>query len=385
MYRRIKTLSVRPESLRLTVYLLLCAAMLGLGCQAVPNLVVAAPGIFLSAESGVYHEVVEFYQIRNDRLIDAPPEKVWKTMTTLADFPMFYPWMEKLECPQTKEKYLQLGQSFQYELKLVGLKKEGTAVISELEPGESLAMTLFSKSHGSFQYELKEEDGKTRLSAELTTMIHDLSMMRPASHVKKALSEGLVQTLRSIELKSEGKPMDEQILAEEEKMKICLESSAPFDVVKGVTVINVPPDHVWKFFNLRGRNPLLFSKIDKDIPDNKRNFLGKVGNGVPFNEKLGPLELKGTAVVTSVVPNRSIGLSLFSDYKAGAEYRFAADENGKTKFSALYYLQVPLEYKGQPVDRKAIKQDMQALADQELQAFKLLCEKMEYKIEQDKK
>jgi len=358
----------------LATHLLLCAAVLGTGCTGVANVVVATPAIFLSQESGVHHEVVEFHQFQNTRVIHAPPSAVWKTMTTLSNLPQYYPWMDKIDCPKTAGDTLQLGQTLQYEMTLVGSKKEGTAVVTEWQPEERLGMTLFSRSHGSLQYRLTPENGDTRLSLELTTMIHDLSMVRPATEVKDALSDAVGQTLKNIALASEGKPMDEALEAEEDPMNVCVPSSAPFDVVKGAIILDIPPETVWRTFNLVGRNPLFFSRISRDVPENARNYLGQLGNGIPYRETLGPLELHGIAVVTSVDPGRSIGLSLFADLKAGVEYEFLPTETGKTLFSALYYIQIPEVYKGKPVDRASVLQEMHAATDRELEAFKLRCE-----------
>jgi len=365
-----------PVSVFFFAPVLLCAALLNSGCTAIANVAVATPGIFLSQESGIHHEVVEFYQLQNERLLLAPPAQVWKTMTTISKLPLFYPWMDKIDCPKTDQDTLQLGQSIRYELERVGFKNDGTAVITEMDPEATLGMTMFSRSHGSLQYRLKPENGKTRLTLQLTTMIHDLSMKRPASEVKKALSEGLGQTLKSIALESEGKPLTAELATEESRLKVCLESAAPFDVVKGVIVMDLPTEKTWKYFNLAGRNPLFFSKISKDVPENARNFLGKLGNGIPYKEKLGPFDLKGIAVVTSVDPGRAIGLSLFSDLKAGAEYQFLPHKEGKTLFSALYYLQIPAEYKGKPVDRKSVLAEMQTMVNRELESFKLRCEQL---------
>jgi uncharacterized protein YndB with AHSA1/START domain len=380
MQWNIKTRSKRFSTLLLSVFLiapvLIYAALLNSGCAGIANVAISTPKIFLSQQSGIHHEVVEFYQFQNDRVILAPPSKVWETLTTISKLPMLYPWMEKIDCPKTDRDTLQLGQSIQYEMMLVGLKKDGTAVVTEMEPEESLGMTMFSKSHGSLYYRLTPENGKTRLTIQLTTMIHDLSMMRPASDVKKALSEDLGQTLKSIALETEGKPMDEKLAAEESRIKVCLETSAPFDVVKGVIVIDLPPDKTWKYFNLTGRNPLFFSKVSKDVPENARNFLGKLGNGIPYNETVGPFQLKGIAVVTSVDPGKAIGLSLFSDLKAGADYQFLAQKDGTTLFSALYYLQIPAEHKGKPVDRNAVLEEMQTMVNREMKAFKLHCEQL---------
>jgi len=361
--------------------LLLWAAFANSGCSAIANVAVATPAIFLSQESGIHHEVVEFHQFQNERLIQASPAKVWDTMTTISKLPLFYPWMERMDCPRTDRDRLQLGQSIEYELELVGLKKEGTAVVTELTPEKSLGMTMFSRSHGSMQYRLTPENGNTRLTLQLTTMIHDLSMTRPASDVKKALSEGMGQTLKSIALESEGKPLDAELAQEESRMKVCLETAPPFDVVKGVIVIDLPPARTWKYFNLAGRNPFFFSKISGDEPENLRNYLGKLGNGISYKEQLGPFELTGVAVVTSVDPGRSIGLSLFSDLKAGADYEFIPQKGDKTLFSALYYLQIPSEYKGKPVDRPAVLEEMQTLVNRELEAFKLRCEELAAKEE----
>jgi hypothetical protein len=380
MHRKGKTSCKRFESVsgpapRFTL-LLLCAALLGGGCTGIANVVIATPAIFLSQESGIHHEVVEFYQVQDQRVVRAPASEVWRILNTISDLPMLYPWMDKLDCPKTDRDTLQLGQTLGYEMTLVGQKKNGTAVITELTPDTSLGMTLFSRSHGSMQYRLQPQDGNTLVTLQLTTMIHDLSMVRTATEVKKALSSYLGQTLKSLALQSEGKPLEGKLMAEEEQSKVCLETSAPFDVVKGVIVIDLPPEKTWNFFNMTGRDPLLFSKIEKVVPGDDRNFMGKVGNGIPYREQVGPLDLKGVAVVTSVDPGRSIGLSLFSEFKAGAEYEFQPQEKGKTLFSVLYYLQIPQEYKGKPVDRKSVLEEMQTLTNREMEAFKLRCEQL---------
>jgi len=356
--------------------LLLSWALLHAGCSAIANVAVATPAIFLSQESGLHHEVVEFHQFQNEQLVHAPASAVWQAMTTVSKLPSVYPWMERMECPRTAQDRLALGQSIEYQLKLVGLDQEGTAVVTEVDPEKSLGMTLFSRSRGTLRYRLTPENGNTRLTIMLTTMIPDLSMKRPASEVKRALSDGLGQTLKSIALESEGKPLDPQLLQEESRMSVCTAEATPFDVVKGVITIDLPPPETWKFFNLTGRNPLFFSRISKEEPENLRNYLGKLGNGVPYKERLGPFELKGLAVVTSVDPGRSISLALFSDLKAGADYEFRPEEDGKTLFSALYYLQIPSQYKGKPVDRAAVVQEMRTLVDREMDAFKLRCEQL---------
>lgn len=358
------------------VVLPLLAIAAGWGCQATPNLMVAAPGIFLSHTTGIQHAEVNFYQVGFQTEINAPVSHVWSCMSTNANIPTFFPWIQKLEITGTRESSLHLGQSILYETTIAGMKESGTAVVVGLEKDRSVMLTMFSHSHGTLEFRMNPVGGNTRASAVLTTELHDLSMVRPASEVKKELRKALSETLKRLKHCAERKGVVEpRVAAASPITQTCNDEYVPFDVVKGVIMIDVPAETAWKTFNTIGEYPHLFQDVDPILIVSQRDILAQVGNAIPYEKRLGPIDIRGKAVVTNVVPGRSVSLSLFADYKGGAEFQFIPKKDGTTEFSALYYLQAPCVYKGEPVDRQAILDQMKKDTNEELDVFKARCEK----------
>ena len=355
--------------------LLLLVIAAGLGCQAAPNLIIAAPGIFLSHATGIQHAEVNFYQVGFQTEINAPVSDVWNCVTSNADIPAFFPWIEKLELTGKKTSTLQLGHSILYETTIAGMKESGTAVVVGLEKDRSVMLTMFSHSHGTLDFRMNPVGDSTRVSAVLTTELRNLSMVRPASVVKAKIHKALSESLKQLKLCAEGKgTVEPRVAAAPFITQTCNDEYVPFDVVKGVAIIAAPPEKVWEIFNTLGEYPHLFQKMDPLLVKNQRDILAQVGNAIAYNKKLGPIDIQGKAVVTNVVPGRSVAVSLFSEYKGGAEFNFIPKEAGKTEFSVLYYLQAPCVYKGEPVDRPVILEQMKEEVNEEIEAFKTRCE-----------
>jgi hypothetical protein len=287
--------------------------------------------------------------------------------------PVIYPWMTRLDLPVGGDRTVDLGDSIGYETVVAKKKITGTAVVTSEEVNRELLMTLFSDSHGSLEYVLSPADGRTLLSALLTTEIHNLSMVRPVSEVKKDLKDALSITLTLIKLRSEGEPIHSHDIAGAKIVETVDRDQVPFDVVKGVSLINASPVKVWKALTQTGVRPVLFGQRPQVVPDSKLFRLDTVGNGMPYDQKVGPLVLKGTAVVTNAKEGEALDLALLADFKGGAEFRLLP-EDGKTRFSCMYYLQIPSEYKGKPVDRKMMVDQMQQGADQILKTIQSLSE-----------
>jgi uncharacterized protein YndB with AHSA1/START domain len=144
-------------------------------------------------------------------------------------------------------------------------------------------------------------------------------------------------------------------------------------VVKGVCLISASPQKVWKALTQTGVRPLVFGQRIEAVPNAPMFRLDTLGNGLPYESKVGPLELKGTAVVTNVKEDQELDLALLADFKGGAEFRLLP-EDGKTRFSCMYYLQFPSEYRGKPVDRKMMVDQMQQGADRILKTVQSLSE-----------
>jgi uncharacterized protein YndB with AHSA1/START domain len=353
--------------------LLLGSLILTLGCQAAPQLVAATPGIYMSLASGVRSDVVNFQQIGAEVEVSAPADKVWQTLTDTSNIPLIYPWMTRLERPTGADQTLDVGESINYETVVAKKKVTGTAVVTSEEANRQLLMTLFSASHGTLEYRLNPADGKTRLSALLTTEIHNMSMVRPESEVKKDLKDALSTTLKIIKLRSEGEPIHSEDIAGAQVTESADRDQVPFDVVKGVCLIDASPQRVWKSLTQTGVRPLVLGQRPQAVPDARPFRLDSVGNGLPYESKVAPLNIKGTAVVTNVREGQELDLALLADFKGGAEFRLLP-EDGKTRFSCMYYMQFPAEYRGKPLDRKMLVDQMQRDADQVMKTVQSISE-----------
>lgn len=344
---------------------------LALGCQAAPQLVVAVPNIYLSHASGVQHEVVQFYQFGYETNIESSLKNTWTNLTSLYNFPLFFPWLDRIEIPYGHERILKIGDSIPYVAEVVGKKLSGTAVVTAIEPERRLMMTLFSDTRGSLEFLLSGKDDCTRVSVTLITEMHDLSMVRSATQVEQELHTFLQQTLRNLKLYCEGKRLDEQEggVAAPPPTQVCRDC-LPFDVVKGVVVIDAPVEKVWDTAVRTGPFPHFFEEVEGVLPPARRNRLDRVGNGIPYKQKIGNRNFTGTAVVTRVEPYHALHLAMFTDFKGGVEFKFIPRGKGKTEFSFLSYLQVPAEYKGVPLDRKEVLKTLQEDMNRTLQEVK---------------
>ena len=330
--------------------------MVILGCYAF--LVTAPPAVYVSNEIGVKQAPVEFTRTELAVDIDAPVETVWDKFTDLNNFTIFYPWVDEFKPKGKIQRLDKIGDGIEYFVSRGDMVSKGAAILTKVEPHETLVFTLFATYRGSQELHFETADAGTEL-----TYVSYIELI-PPERGKEIDKEGILQarednvrtTLSAIKGLSEGTLSEEDAKGKKRRIPLAgnvrrSQKAVDLHVTRGVIEIESPSDQVWESLVTTENLPRFFSWLYKSRPLGDKEKWESVGDGVQFRSPKGG---GGTALITRIEPGKELYLSLFTEYRGGQEFIVEPLEGERTRLIYLSYVEIPEILKGEKVDKDKV-------------------------------